>query len=366
MSTKKEAQHLLEKSLDSLTLAIELFNRPQEQGRSSAVVILLDHSFEMFLKAALLHRGGTIRETNAHNTISLKVSVGRALSDGAVKFLDEDQAMTIRMINGVRDACQHHLADLCEEQLYLHIQSGVTLLRDLIQTVFQKDLTNYLPRRVLPISTIAPTSIEMIFDSQMAEVKKLLAPGRRKKAEAMEILRPIAVLERSLQDREGQPSNRELEKLANGLKKSDDWRNVFRDVATLTVDSQAVGHRVDLRFSKNGGAPVQIVKAGEDTNIIVGKQVVNILDFYNLTPTKFKDRLGVSMNRFTAYSRYLKLEENNEHFYLLKVGKQEHKRFSQKALSFARDQLGKMSDQEKDEIYERHRPKRNNNNTAKP
>jgi hypothetical protein len=43
--------------MESLLLSIEVFNRPQERGRTATTLILLDHSFEMLLKAGILHRG---------------------------------------------------------------------------------------------------------------------------------------------------------------------------------------------------------------------------------------------------------------------------------------------------------------------
>jgi hypothetical protein len=59
---KRETRLLRDKALNSLVLSIEHFNRPWDNGRSDAVLILLDHSFEMLLKAALIHRGGKIRD----------------------------------------------------------------------------------------------------------------------------------------------------------------------------------------------------------------------------------------------------------------------------------------------------------------
>ena len=56
---KRETKCLLVKATDSLVLSIEHFNRPWDRGRVDAVLILLDHAFEMLLKAAILHRGGT-------------------------------------------------------------------------------------------------------------------------------------------------------------------------------------------------------------------------------------------------------------------------------------------------------------------
>ena len=66
---KREVKRLLQKACDSLVLAIELFNRPHDRGRVSGTLIMLDHSFELFMKAAILHRGGRIRKKGAKETI---------------------------------------------------------------------------------------------------------------------------------------------------------------------------------------------------------------------------------------------------------------------------------------------------------
>ena len=162
---KREAKFLLDKACDSLLLGIELFNRPYDRGRVSAVLIQTDHAFEMFLKSAIVQRGGAIREKNAKETIGFDACVRRGLSNGVVKFLTEEQALTIQTINGQRDAAQHYLLDISEAQLYVHIQSGVTLFRDLLMDVFKKELSHELPTRVLPISTTAPIDMTTIFDS---------------------------------------------------------------------------------------------------------------------------------------------------------------------------------------------------------
>lgn len=62
---KREAKRLLGKASDALVMSIELFNRPHDRGRVSGTLIELDHGFEMLLKAAILHRGGPIREKRA-------------------------------------------------------------------------------------------------------------------------------------------------------------------------------------------------------------------------------------------------------------------------------------------------------------
>ena len=55
---KQEARILLRKSLDSLFLAIDHFNRPYDRGRTEAVLMLMDRAFELILKATIVQRGG--------------------------------------------------------------------------------------------------------------------------------------------------------------------------------------------------------------------------------------------------------------------------------------------------------------------
>jgi hypothetical protein len=162
---KREARLLLGKAEDSLVLSVEHFNRADERGRATTVLVLLDHAFEMLLKAAILHRGGKIREKRARETIGFDACVRRALSDGDIKFLTSEQALTLQSINGLRDAAQHHLIDISEGQLYIHAQSGVTLFGDILKKVFALELSDRLPARVLPVSTIAPADLQTLFQS---------------------------------------------------------------------------------------------------------------------------------------------------------------------------------------------------------
>ena len=140
---KAEARHLRDKAIASLLLAIELFNRPHEGGRVDSVLILLDHAFEMLLKASILQRGGRIRRRGESETLGFDACVRVGLSDARVKFLTEEQALTLQMLNGLRDAAQHHLITIEETQLYIHAQSAVTLFRDLLKSVFRQNLVDY-------------------------------------------------------------------------------------------------------------------------------------------------------------------------------------------------------------------------------
>ena len=144
---KKEARVLLDKSLDSVFLAVEHFNRPWDRGREEAVLILLDHAFELMLKACILERGGKIREKRAKETIGFDKCVRKCLSEDDIKCLTSEQAITIQIINSLRDAAQHYILEISEQQLYLHTQTGLTLYRDILSTVFGIDLHEHLPHQ---------------------------------------------------------------------------------------------------------------------------------------------------------------------------------------------------------------------------
>ena len=94
------------------------------------------------------------------------------VSDASVKFLNEDQAIALQTINGCRDSAHHHLLEISEQQLYMHAQSGVTLFGDLLASVFNKKLINYLPARVLPISTIPPEIFDALFSPKSNTLPK--------------------------------------------------------------------------------------------------------------------------------------------------------------------------------------------------
>ena len=120
---KREVKHLRQKALDSLLLAIEHFNRPFDRGRAHSVLIFLDHSFEMLLKAAILHKGGKIRKRRAKQTIGFDACVTEGFGNPEIRFLKNEQAISLQTINALRDAAQHYLIDVPEQQLYLHTQT---------------------------------------------------------------------------------------------------------------------------------------------------------------------------------------------------------------------------------------------------
>ncbi len=336
---KKEAKLLYVKAIDSLVLSVEHFNRPNDRGRVEAVLIFLDHAFEMLLKAAILQRKGKIREPRAKQTIGFDACVRKAFSDGQIKFITSEQALTLQAVNSLRDAAQHHLLDISEQHLYLQAQAGVTLFRDIVQKVFDREIQKELPTRVLPLSTTPPADFETLFDSEVKEIKKLLQPGNRKSLEAKAKIRSLAILESAVQGEKVQPSQSDLNKIGNEIKKGITWDKIFPGVASINITSQGYGPSFDLRISKKEGIPVVLVPEGTPGASVVAVKRVDDLGFYNLGRDQLAGHVGLSGPKTTAIIRHLRLQDDPECFKEIRIGKTQFNRYSQKAAEKIKHEL---------------------------
>ncbi len=352
---KKEVKHLYEKAIDSLTLSIELFNRPNDCGRIHGVLIFLDHSFEMLLKASIIHKGGKIREKRAKETIGFSSCIRKSFNDPKLKFLNEEEVLTLQTINGFRDAAQHYTLELSEQLFYFQAQSGLTLFRDITERVFNIDLKLELPVRVLPLSTTPPMDIQALFNHEIDEVKKLLQPTSRKKLEALEKLRALAIMENSIQGIETQPSDAELKLLIKKLKQGSAWNQVFPGTATINFTTNGYGPSLDLRITKaEEGIPFTPVPEGTPGAAVVAIKRVNELDYYSLSLSDISDKLNISTNRLGAVIQELKLQDNTTYFKIIKIKSSVFKRYSMAALDFLKKEIPNM---DMKAIWEKNRPK---------
>lgn len=346
---KREAKLLLKKAVDSLLLSIEQFNKPFDTGRVEAVLILLDHSHEMLLKASIVEKGGNIKGKSDPQTIGFDKCLRIGLSDTNTKFLTEEQALSFQFINGLRDAAQHYMIEISEEQLYIAAQSGVTLFKDILKSVFQKDLADYLPSRVLPISTLPPTSIEAFFLHELEEIKKLLQPGRRKRTDARARLRPLAIMDSAVQGKSQQPSDRELNKLGDALVKGESWETLFPGVSGVEITTSGAGTSLELHWTKKDGIPINTVPEGTPEARVVAVKRVNELGYYNMSLTQLRQHFELNQPRCLAIIHYLNIQADEECFKEIVIGKSRHKRYSQKAKTRIEENLDAL---DMDEVWE--------------
>lgn len=297
----------------------------------------------MLLKAAILHRGGKIRERYAKQTFGFDACIRKALSDGKLKFLTEEQALTLQIINSLRDAAQHHLVDISEQQLYLHAQSGLTLFRDLLKAVFLQDLANEIPTRVLPISTTPPADLATLFDNEVKAIKQLLQPRKRHRIEALAKLRPLAILDASIQGKRVQPEQQDLKKLSEQVQGGKNWYDLFPGVASIDLTTEGDGHAIELRISKKEGIPTQLVPEGTLGATVVAVKRVNELGYYNMGRDQLANNIGLTGPKTTAVIWHLNLRSEPECCKEFTIGKTKFTRYSQKAISRIKEALKETS-----------------------
>lgn len=329
---KRESRLLYTKAVDSLVLSIEHFNRPSDRGRVDAVLILLDHAFEMLLKAAILHRGGDIRKPREKQTLGFDECLRKALSDGAIRFLTQEQVLQLQAINTLRDAAQHHVVDFSEQHLYIHAQAGLTLFRDVVHAVFDQDLQIHLPPRVLPLSTTPPTDLATLFEQEATEVQRLLKPGKRRRVEAAAKLRALAIVDGAMRGDRLQPTDAELRKLGDSISKGSRWSDIFPGVAAIDLTATGTGPALDLRISKKQGIPIQLVPEGTPGASVLAVHKVDSLAYYSLGRDQVARHLGLSGPRTTALIRHVKIKDDTECYRRITIGKASFDRYLRKAI----------------------------------
>jgi hypothetical protein len=343
---KKEARLLLDRAIDALTLSIDHFNRPWNIARPEAVLLQIDRSFEMLLKAAIVHKGGRIREPRATQTIGFDHCVRKCLTDASVKCLDPEQALTLQVINGLRDAAQHYILEISEDELYLQAQAGVTLFRDVLKDVFGEDLADYLPERVLPVSTRPPQDLLELFQGKIDEVRKLLKPGSRRRVEARARIRPLAIMEGSVQGSHVQPGEGDLNRILKRIEAGEKLEQVFPGVSALRLQTDGSGLAINLRITKAEGIPIRLVKEGEPGAAVVAVKRVNEIDFYSLGLNDLSEKVDLSPPRTLAAIRHLKLQDDDEYFKEIKIGASKFRRYSPAALDRLKKEVPRLDMEE--------------------
>jgi hypothetical protein len=342
---RKESRTLHAKAVDSLVLAVDHFNRAWDRGRTEAVLILLDRSFELLLKAIIVHRAGgsAIREPGKQGmTLGFDHCLRKCLSDAKLKCLDEDDAVALQALNTLRDAAQHYMVEMAEDHLYVHAQSAVTLFGRLTGEIFGRSLVDDIPRRILPVCAKVPSGIESMFDIEFADIKRLVSPGSRRRLDAKARLRAMAILQASLDGKKSQPSDGELDRIVNRINKGEDWRAIFPGVSTLTIKPDGNGPGLSLRITRNKGEAVNLVKDGDADAAVVAVRRINDTDFYSLGLRDLNKKLGTNRTKLLYFIEQEGVQSNSEFFKIITVGKVSQKRYSKPCLDMLRERLAKV------------------------
>lgn len=338
---RREVRQLKHHAIESLVLSIEMFNRPRDDGRAEAALICADRAFEMLLKAIIRHRGGAIRKAGEAHTIGLQQCIDKCVSDASVQCLSANEAVTLQALNGWRDAAQHYLVEISEQELYLACQASVTLFNDLLRSVFGESLRDHTPDRVLPVSTMPPRELDLLIEDELAAIRDLIRPGSRRRDLARNRLRSLAILDAATSGPVEQSTDEQLDAQLREIAAGRGWRDVFPGVASLHLDTEGSGLTYSLRISKREGVPIRLVSEEEASGAVVAVRRVNELDFYSYGYRGLAERCSdlVSSGKLGAVIESLRLRDSPTYYKEFTIGHSRFGRYSQEALKRLRSEL---------------------------
>ena len=321
-----------------------------DDGRTCQVLRDLQHAFEMLLKAALVQNRVSVFDAKVGIAIGFEKCVNLATEHIG---LSGDEAGTLRAIDALRDEEQHWMGALPEGLLYLHVRAAFTLFDDLLQRAFKEPLVSHMPRRVLPVSSEPPQDIQLLIDDEYSQITQLLAPGRRRTAEAGVRIRSLLAMEAHLG--EGvRVSTKDVDQVQRQIKGGLSRGAVFPQLQKLQSDVAGQGVTLTVRFSKKDGAPVRFVSDDEDVPAVALREVDRQQRFH-WTIADLAERCGLSAPRCLALRRHLRIEDDPTMVHEFVFGAQRHRRYSDKADKLLRESVGNV---DMDKIWEEYRPRR--------
>lgn len=342
---------LKRKALASLTWAVEAFNSPHDEGRTTRVLLHLQHSFEMLIKAALVQAGERVFDRQTGRSIGFNKCLGLASANTAIKLSDTDVG-TLRAIDAMRDDEQHWFNQVPEQLLYLHARAAITLFDEVLQRVFDEQLATYLPTRVLPLSVDPPQDLSIVLDREYSQIASLLQPGLRKRHEAHARIRALLAMEAHVSPDAG-VSNKDVDRVERGIRRGDARAAVFPRLDSIDTAVDGAGLTITVHFTKKQGAPVRYV--ADESIPAAAVREVDLQRKFHRSPTGLAQALDLSTPASLAFREHLGIDHDDSYAHEFKFGSQRHIRFSDNAFHAMREAIDTL---DKQQIWEAHRPTR--------
>jgi hypothetical protein len=353
---------LRSKAIASLRTGVSAFNGLDDDGRTTTVLLTLQHAFEMLLKAILeAKKDKGVFDKRSQKSIPLDKAINRCQQIEGVRLTDEE-AGVIRHLDAMRDAEQHWHLLVDEGLLYHSARATVTLFDDLLQRVFGEYLSRHIPARVLPISAEAPMALDILVDREFKRIADLLKPGRRATAEAKARVRALLAAEAIADADAAEVREDDVRRVAKGIREGRTLEQIFPKLTGYTSDVQGSGVAVEVRIVKRGGLPVTYTDNPDaDTAAI---RMVDLERKFHMGAYDLADKAGVDRTRAVALRRHLSLDNDDDHFsHRFQFGGTKHRRYSNNALTAMRE-ARKTVDLEK--VWQSHRTIPSNHKTVPP
>lgn len=173
---------LLANSIAAISAAIEIYNKPGIRYREECFVILLVNGWELLLKALLSKAHQRIyypkRKNESYRTLSVSDALERARNVFPSSVDHRPTAKNLELIIDYRDNAIHfYNKPGFGAVVYGLAQTAIANYRDVVQSVFNRDLTRKITLSLLPLG-LAPPVDPVAFIRSSANDPKMSAEVR--------------------------------------------------------------------------------------------------------------------------------------------------------------------------------------------
>jgi hypothetical protein len=331
---RRDARLLKRKAVISLRRSMSAFNSLEDADRHTTVLLHLQHAFEMLLKASLHQRKVPVLDPHSGQSISFK----KCLNQGIEHLgLTERDLGTLRTIEQLRNDEYHYLGLVNEGILFIHLRAGVTIFDQLLRAVFGETLADQMPARVLPISTEPPQSLDVLIDEEFSQVRQLLAPGRRRGAQARARLRTLLALEGHVAEGELVVTERDVSRVEAAIRRGEERRAVFPRLTGLTSTATGMQVAIKVKTTKREGMPVHFV-ADDDADAVAVREV-DLTKKFHFTKTELARHAGLTTSKALALRDHLGIDADPNMHWSTTRGHTVIEGYSDAALHAMRDSI---------------------------
>jgi hypothetical protein len=349
MRMRREARVLKFKAIRSLRRSAEAFNSFDDEGRVTAVLLHLQHSFEMLLKAALVERHLPVFDEAQGKAIGFN----RCVNLGAESLgITEDEAGLLRAVDALRDQEQHWFAEISEGLFYAHVRAAVTLFDDLLIRAMGDRLTNHLPLRILPLSAEPPRDIQILLDEEYSQISQRLQAGRRRSADARARIRCLLSLEAHAAG-DVVVSSKDVQRVERPIRAGRPRDEVFPRLRGLVTEVDGEGLRVRVHIAKAGGPGVRYIPA-DDPSAAAAVREVDLQKKNHVSKEELARLVDLSEPRCLALRRKVRIDDDDACRHDFVFGQSTHRMYSDNAVVAMKRAKGEV---DMDEVWQEYRPR---------
>ncbi|WBI54553.1 hypothetical protein PALA30_01264 [Pseudomonas aeruginosa] len=296
---------------------------------------MLQHASEMLTKALLVQKGQSVFDKEKGTSIGIEKALNIAQSQG---WISAAQAGAVRVIDAMRDQAQHWMIVVPEDTLYINARALITVLDEVLTEHFGDTLADNLPVRVLPLSTQALPDFLMLVNREYAQIRELLAPGRRARDEARGRITALLAMEAHVSE-EVAVSKRDLDRIEEAIKGNTPVEQVFPRLMTLATNVEGEGPTIRVRITRAADAPAVRFVSGDDPEGAAAIREVDLQKKYHWSPSALAEKLGLTINKAKAVRDFLHIDEDPANVMVFEFGSQKHPRYSDNALRALREAI---------------------------